>query len=1385
LVVVLVVVYYSSMNPGEEFELGLFGESPAFQAVVEKVRRILGHGTGGLGQRRSPPILIQGETGTGKGALARAIWRLGTRAAERFVEVNCAAIPEALLEAELFGFERGAFTGARESKPGLFQEAHRGTLFLDEVGLLPEAQQAKLLTVVEEGAVRRLGRTRSEPVDVWILSASSQDLYSAAREHRFREDLYHRLALVTLSLPPLRERGADVVLLADHFLARDTVAYSLPPRTLSPDARAALLSYSWPGNIRELANVVERVALLTEGPVVTVDMLGLSSETQHSWHPAIRGLSKPSSAAASALSLPPDPAEELPADRVREALKRSKGNISSAANLLGVTRNRLRYRIEKLRLGLENKPARSRTAREEARSLAERRGALEGDAAAGSPPPSIFRWEQRHLALLLVSGGATRDMPADAAQFFETVNRKVESFGGRIVELGRAEGSILAVFGLDALEEAPTRAALAAMALRQAFLQGGPVGDSASDGRGCAIGLALHVAAFDVGRTGQVASIDRDAGLSASDLLRELLRTEPSGAIVVSADSRHLLARKFALAPGAGTGTWHLLHRKESPMSPAAGASDFIGREEPLRLLRDLLEQASSGRGQVVAITGDPGIGKSRLFFEFLRGVREQGVNYIGATCESHTAGIPFFPVIQLVRASCGLTEADSPETTAEKVTRNLDSLGLDGSAAQPYLLKLLGVRQSAEAAEQVAALTSETLNSRTFEVLWQMIWAKNARPQPLVIAVEDCHWIDRASASYFERLVERLPAARLLFLITFRPGYRLPLRAESSETPWTEISLEPLAPEESREVMSRIARKDSIPENLARTILARAEGNPFFLEELALSVGELPSESPALPETIHAAIESRLDRLADAPRRLLGTAAILGREVSLRVLREMWSGEGSVERQLEELTRLEFLTPKRGAEGTWLFKHTLIQEVAYARLLASDRATLHGVAARCFEEFYAGRLEEAYDRLAYHYSKSGERDRAVHYLTRFADKAARSNALAEAVTALEEAFELVERGPGTNPDGPLPDLVLRRARYLTFLARVSEARELLAGERALFEISPSVSMRVRYHLALAETQRFLGDLEPAAENAQRALVEATPLGDEAAIGKVHIELSLQSIWSGDAMGGRQHARKAVEHSGRAGDPRHQGMGYWIEGVHEYLLGSFERALALQEKAAMIASTVDDPRLQSYAAAVTGLVWASRGDWRRGLEHCGRSLSRSPDPINTACCLAFASQAEREKGDLEKSIEDLEQATALMADHQLLPMKGWATAWLAEALFERERHADARRLAEESLEICHRVGPPFAAGIVQRVLGRIALAEGRPADGRAFFELSLRIFESLGSEFEAGRTGMELAGLSRSEGDSSASADHLSRALGRFEAAGAPAYSERAAALTD
>jgi DNA-binding NtrC family response regulator/tetratricopeptide (TPR) repeat protein len=309
------------------------------EAVREQIRRLLSW------QARAdslPPILLEGETGTGKGLLARTLHAAGRRRDGPFVAVNCAAIPETLLEAELFGFERGAFTDARQAKPGLFQAAHGGTIFLDEIALLPASLQAKLLTVLEDRTVRRLGSTRNETVNVWIITATNEDLLAATRARRFREDLYHRLAVLTLVLPPLRERGEDVLVLAEHFLARLCADHGLLRKELSAEARAALLGYPWPGNVRELSNVLERAALLSEGPLLT---------------PAALQMPRVRAAVPEETPSLQDAVGDVERTLLLEALRETGWNISRAATRLGLSRNTIRYRIDKYGLRQDSPPA--------------------------------------------------------------------------------------------------------------------------------------------------------------------------------------------------------------------------------------------------------------------------------------------------------------------------------------------------------------------------------------------------------------------------------------------------------------------------------------------------------------------------------------------------------------------------------------------------------------------------------------------------------------------------------------------------------------------------------------------------------------------------------------------------------------------------------------------------------------------------------------------------------------------------------------------------------------------------------------------------------------------------------------------------------------------
>jgi transcriptional regulator with AAA-type ATPase domain/TolB-like protein len=329
----------------------LLGRSAAIRSVLTDLERVLPS----LGRgRRVPAILLKGETGTGKGLLARTIHQRSPRAKGPFVDLNCAAIPATLLESELFGFERGAFTDARQARVRLIEAADGGTLFLDEIGLLPEALQAKLLTVLESHEVRPLGGTRTRPVDVLFVAATNADLEAAVRERRFREDLYHRLAVLVFSLPPLRDRGEDVLELADAFLTRACDDTGVKAKRLDDDARTALAGYRWPGNVRELANVMDRVAMFVDGPVVSAADLELPTASAA----RERGTSEPLRVSVDGFTRA----------RLEEALAQAGGNVSAAAEGLGVARSTLRYQLE--RLGLV--PGRDGRSVRRSRSLAER-----------------------------------------------------------------------------------------------------------------------------------------------------------------------------------------------------------------------------------------------------------------------------------------------------------------------------------------------------------------------------------------------------------------------------------------------------------------------------------------------------------------------------------------------------------------------------------------------------------------------------------------------------------------------------------------------------------------------------------------------------------------------------------------------------------------------------------------------------------------------------------------------------------------------------------------------------------------------------------------------------------------------------------------------------
>jgi DNA-binding NtrC family response regulator len=312
----------------------VIGESRVMREVVALARKVSASG--------ASTVLIQGESGTGKDILAKAVHYESARANEPFMDVTCTAMPETLLESELFGHERGAFTDAKTQKRGLLELADGGTVFLDEIGDMTHALQAKLLRVLEERRFRRVGGTRDISVDIRIVAASNRDLRAAAEQGTFRKDLYYRLQVVTITIPPLRERREDIPLLARHFLRHFSREFRKPVPDIVPDAERLLVEYDWPGNVRELRNVIERAMILIEGAG-----LGLGDLPPEIGSRAITLSSAPQ------FALPPGGLvlEAVEREFVRQALAQTHGNQTRAARLLGLTRDEFRYRVKKFDVG--------------------------------------------------------------------------------------------------------------------------------------------------------------------------------------------------------------------------------------------------------------------------------------------------------------------------------------------------------------------------------------------------------------------------------------------------------------------------------------------------------------------------------------------------------------------------------------------------------------------------------------------------------------------------------------------------------------------------------------------------------------------------------------------------------------------------------------------------------------------------------------------------------------------------------------------------------------------------------------------------------------------------------------------------------------------------
>jgi class 3 adenylate cyclase/tetratricopeptide (TPR) repeat protein len=704
--------------------------------------------------------------------------------------------------------------------------------------------------------------------------------------------------------------------------------------------------------------------------------------------------------------------------------------------------------------------------------------------------------------------------------------------------------------------------------------------------------------------------------------------------------------------------------------SAARGLTRFVGRQQELTTLQQALERAGAGHGQVVAIVGEPGVGKSRLVYEFVHSHHTPGWLVLESASVSYGRATPYFPVIDLLKRYSHVEERDDTRTIRAKVTGQV--LTLD-PALQDTLPALLALLDAVPEDSPFLTLDPPQRRQRTLDALKRLL-LRESQVQPLLLVFEDLHWIDSETQALLNSLVESLPTARLLLLVNYRPEYQHPW---GSKTSYTQVRLDPLPPVSADELLQVLLGNDPSLAPLTHLLITRTEGNPFFLEEgvrTLVETGVLQGERGAyrlaqalptiqVPATVQAVLAARIDRLPPEEKRLLQTAAVIGTEVPFTLLQAIAEvPDEALYRGLAHLQAAEFVYEAHlFPEPEYTFAHALTHEVAYGSLLLERRRRLHARIVEALETLAGDRLDEQVDRLAQHALRGEVWDKAVHYCQQAGARADDRAAFREAVAHFEQALEALAHLPEDGDTRVLAiDLRYVLARTLIALGEHERRLALLGEAEAL---ARALDDRVRLGRVLAEMSYGLmeiGDLDGAITVGQQALALASELGESAF--QVHTAYRLGQIYYTIGEFGRaaELFRRNVEAADRASSTPRRGM--WITS-------------------------------QTWLAQALGML----GGFAEGRRHGEEALrlatldGRGLTPIIAYGSLGLLSLAQ---GDLEHAIRMLEQGLALdraSGDRVWLQL---ITAGLGYAAAQQGRLVEGRALLEEAISESIRMGTP-------------------------------------------------------------------------------------------
>ncbi|HVO45453.1 MAG TPA: AAA family ATPase [Steroidobacteraceae bacterium] len=961
-------------------------------------------------------------------------------------------------------------------------------------------------------------------------------------------------------------------------------------------------------------------------------------------------------------------------------------------------------------------------------------------------------------------------------RFFEMALEEVHRFEGTVNQfLG---DGYMALFGAPlAHEDHPRRGVLAALSVRHA-LREQQQSLGLPDGSTLQLRMGLHTGPVVVGSIGDNLRMDYTAIGDTTHLAARLQQAAAPGQIVMS-DATARLVRGYVVSEPLTPLTlrgWPQpiqafqlasLGSRRSRLDDDRTLTPFVGRDRELTILREALDDVEAGRGQVVGIVGEPGVGKSRLLHEFRRAIQGRSVGYVEGWCLSFGKSIPYLPLQDALRTTCGIAVADTPAQIGERVRSALYRAGLAGDELAPYLLQALGVKEGSDA---LAQISPETVKARTLETL-QLMALSQSKQRTLVLAIEDLHWIDKISEEFLARLIDNLPGARILLITTARPGYVPPWQGKSYVT---QLALRVLPTEAARRIVEAVTDNAPLSEVETSLIVRKAEGNPFFLEELSLALLEHQDLGlgQALPDTIQGVLAARIDRLPEAAKRTLQICAVLGREFPLKLLEAVNDTPEAARNQLDTLVQLEFLYERAEADGpAYVFKHALTQEVSYDGLLTSRREALHEAAGRGFEQIYSGRLEEHYEMLAHHYSHSGNAEKAIEYLDFANLKAHNANAVQDAQAYFNEALRQYARLADTVPrKRSRVALITRQAPVFMLQMKMVEYESLLRAAQAEAESLGDDALLGRFLACLGHCHWFSARYDEAVDVCLRAadLSERSGVWDGAAHGLMLVQWS--HLYAGSfekVVETEPHALRALQ---RAPHLRYRMWSLTASAWAYANMGRWSEAIERAERAMAEGNAVSDVSLVAFGAWIIGIGYVQKGELDEALHYGQLSVDKAPTPGDKAWgsnVLLWATLKRSPQDALEK----LKPMWELFKTTGFKGIIAFCGVILSEAYLRTGQLPELQETAAAVRDLCQDCGQRFWEGAARRLLAEGLLLGGSSENEEAGNELnaSIRLLQQCSAEPELARAYECYGRLRERFGDIAGARDYLSRALEKYE----------------